>query len=554
MNKLFTSIILILIFIHTSLFGQSSIQGAKENSEKRIALVIGNGTYLSGRLANPENDAETIADVLIKLGFEVYKYFNLNQSQMKRAIDEFGLKLKGNDAGLFFYAGHGIQAKGFNYLIPVDAELKTEDQVDYDCVRADRVLSLMETSGTKINIVILDACRNNPFERSWTRNANGKGLATMNAPRGTLIAYSTSPGSTAADGIGKNSPYTSALLSSIQIPNITIMQVFQIVRNMVIQKSQNQQMPWESTSLTGDFYFKQTVSTASNVTSQPVNTENLAHSDKSGRTYDFSESKNDWKAEGLGPYIRKQTIKTYYQDTKKYSFGTTSNFDESGNIITKSYDFSPGTHIAGVFTMGSDASVFNIYDSQTNKLKMSNKIYEVNDFLINRVEPKIVLTDNYCMFDVNLLNGLIKTKDTIFYESNREVKASIHTAEVWERNYINDKNVVFKTEYDTLFIRYIVTYKYGRNGLIMSESANGFDIKINKRTAESLQESYSKRKLKKTPVVSPEPHWRDYYVNYVYTKFDEKGNWTYRDFTKGSDYRSGSFDGFQTAEYEYYDR
>lgn len=235
-----------------------SLNQTENQSEKKIALVIGNGNYLSSTLSNPENDARAMSEVLKKLGFTVNEYENLNQSEIKKVIDEFGNKLKGYDIGLFYYAGHGIQAKGYNYLIPVDAQLKTEEQVEYDCVRADRILGLMETSGTKVNIIILDACRNNPFERSWTRSASGKGLAFMNAPRGTLIAYATSPGSTASDGAGKNGLYTSALLESIQIPDITIIQMFQNVRNIVVQKSQDQQIPWESTSLTADFYFNST--------------------------------------------------------------------------------------------------------------------------------------------------------------------------------------------------------------------------------------------------------------------------------------------------------
>jgi hypothetical protein len=240
-----------------SVNGQS-LNHAVNQPEKKIALVIGNGNYLASTLSNPENDARAMTDILQKLGFVVNEYENLSQSDIKKVIDEFGNKLKGNDIGLFYYAGHGIQAKGYNYLIPVDAQLKSEEQVEYDCVRADRVLALMETSGTKVNIIILDACRNNPFERSWTRSATGKGLAFMSAPRGTLIAYATAPGNTASDGAGKNGLYTSALLESIKIPDITIIQMFQNVRNIVGQKSQDQQVPWESTSLTADFYFNPT--------------------------------------------------------------------------------------------------------------------------------------------------------------------------------------------------------------------------------------------------------------------------------------------------------
>jgi uncharacterized protein (TIGR02145 family) len=223
--------------------------------QRKIALVIGNGSYISSELANSENDAKAMKVALQSVGFTVLEYENLTQGQMKKAMDDFGMRLKGNDVGLFFYAGHGIQSRGYNYLIPVDAQLKSEEEVEYDCVQADRILAKMEGSGTKVNIIILDACRNNPFERSWTRSDTGKGLAFMNAPRGSLIAYATSPGSTASDGSGNNGLYTSAILESIKIPNITILEMFQNVRNIVVQKSNNQQTPWESTSLTGNFYF-----------------------------------------------------------------------------------------------------------------------------------------------------------------------------------------------------------------------------------------------------------------------------------------------------------
>jgi uncharacterized protein (TIGR02145 family) len=221
---------------------------------RRSALVIGNGNYISSTLANPENDARAIATNLKNLGFVVYKYEDLTQSQMKKAIDDYGISLKGYDVGLFFYAGHGIQASGYNYLIPVDARLTTERQVEYDCVQADRILALMEGSGTKVNIIILDACRNNPFERAWTRSSTGRGLAFMNAPGGTLIAYSTAPGTTAQDGSGNNSPYTEAFIESLKIQGQSISQLFQNVTRIVSQKTGKQQVPWISSSLTGDFF------------------------------------------------------------------------------------------------------------------------------------------------------------------------------------------------------------------------------------------------------------------------------------------------------------
>ena len=225
-------------------------------NEKRLALIIGNGLYeYGGILANPENDATDMASVLEHLGFEVIKYENTDQSTLKRAIDEFGYRLKLYDAGLFFYAGHGIQAKGQNYLIPVDAHIQNESDVEFTCVDAGRILTRMEDANNRINIIILDACRDNPFERSWTRSTHGRGLAKMDAPKGSIIAYATEPGNTASDGSGRNGLYTEALLEEMQTPGIIIEKVFRQARTRVLEQSGEKQTPWESTSLTGDFYF-----------------------------------------------------------------------------------------------------------------------------------------------------------------------------------------------------------------------------------------------------------------------------------------------------------
>ena len=231
-------------------------------TERRIALVIGNSNYVKGdSLSNPINDAKAMARLLHDLQFKVMKHENVCQTEMKKAIDDFGRNLTNGryDVSLFFYAGHGVQVNGFNYLIPTDADINSEDDVEYNCVRAGRILSKMEDAGCKTNIIILDACRNNPFERSWTRGiqVNGKGLAFMTAPSGSLIAYATSPGNTAADGeAGKNGIYTSALLHHMQTPNITIEEMFKRVRVTVEELTGKRQTPWESTSLKGNFFFK----------------------------------------------------------------------------------------------------------------------------------------------------------------------------------------------------------------------------------------------------------------------------------------------------------
>jgi len=196
-----------------------------------------------------------MAGVLESLGFKVIKIENATSKEMKIAIDQFGQELEKYNVGLFYYAGHGIQVKGLNYLVPVDADIQSEAQVEYDCIQADRVLSFMEYAKTDVNIIILDACRNNPFKRSWSRSTDNQGLAFMNAPIGTLIAYSTAPGHTASDGSGSNGLYTQSLLQEIKDPNLSILQVFQHVRARVSELSEKSQVPWESTSLYGDFYF-----------------------------------------------------------------------------------------------------------------------------------------------------------------------------------------------------------------------------------------------------------------------------------------------------------
>ncbi|MBK8161036.1 MAG: caspase family protein [Rhodospirillaceae bacterium] len=228
-------------------------------AETRLALVIGNGKYGPevGSLINPPNDANLMAERLTGLGFKVTKLVNGDQKAMKRAISAFGQQLSaaGSDAvGLFFYAGHGIQVDGANYLIPVGAAIGAEADVDLEAVSAEAVLKQMEFAGARVNIVILDACRNNPLPRSM-RSA-GSGLARMDAPTGSFIGYSTAPGNVAADGDGKNSPYTAALAAEMTKPGIAIEEAFRNVRVKVMETTGAQQVPWESSSLTGAFFFK----------------------------------------------------------------------------------------------------------------------------------------------------------------------------------------------------------------------------------------------------------------------------------------------------------
>ena len=222
----------------------------------RTALVIGNGAYKMSALRNPVNDAHLMRDVLKKCDFSVTLVTDANRKQMRKEIRKFGEKIKKGGTGLFYYAGHGIQVKGENYLVPVQSEVYSEAEVADECLLVSSVLRQMESAGNDLNIIILDACRNNPFERSF--RSNKIGLAKMETPAGSLLGYATSPGSVAADGIGGNGLYTSILAKNILNPGMKIEEVFKQTRIAVVEESKThgqKQVPWESSSLMGDFYF-----------------------------------------------------------------------------------------------------------------------------------------------------------------------------------------------------------------------------------------------------------------------------------------------------------
>jgi formylglycine-generating enzyme required for sulfatase activity len=222
--------------------------------DKRTALVIGNANYAAGSLRNPVNDAAAMAKTLGSLSFDVTLRENLDQKQMKREIQAFGQKLRERGGvGLFYFAGHGVQLNGHNYLIPVEASIQNQSQVEYEAVDMGEVLSQMDWAKNRMNIVIIDACRDNPFAQSF--RSLSLGLASVLAPTGTLIAYSTAPGSVANDGTGQNGIYTGQLIKAMVQPGLQLEDVFKRVRLAVSEATGGKQVPWESSSLIGDFYF-----------------------------------------------------------------------------------------------------------------------------------------------------------------------------------------------------------------------------------------------------------------------------------------------------------
>ena len=229
--------------------------------EKRYALVIGNSNYNKeiGTLKNPVNDATDIATELRKSDFDVQLLTNATYIQIREAMRKFQDRLstgpQDQTVGLFYYAGHGVQYQDENYLVPIDANVKFEDDIVRMCFPVQRmVLNNMENTNSRMNIIILDACRNNPFPAT-TRSVGG-GLAEMKRARGSFIAYATAPGSVASDGTGRNGLYTQELLKALRKPGMTIEQVFKDVRMNVLRLSGEKQYTWDSSNIIGEFYFK----------------------------------------------------------------------------------------------------------------------------------------------------------------------------------------------------------------------------------------------------------------------------------------------------------
>ncbi|MBK8811028.1 MAG: SUMF1/EgtB/PvdO family nonheme iron enzyme [Acidobacteria bacterium] len=260
---------LLLQFLSVASDAQDGRQLTRESlagNEARTALVIGNGKYQNvSTLENPVNDATDMAETLRGLGFEVITGTDANLVQMRRLIREFGEKLEAKKGiGLVFYAGHGVEVRGKNFLIPVDADISREVETEDYAIDVNSILRQMDAAGNGFNIVILDACRNNPFSRGWSRSADSGGLANVTAPTGTYIAYAAAPGTTASDGKGtRNGVFTGALLKNLRKPNLKLEEVFKSTREEVMTVTSNKQVPWDSSSIKGDFYFQRSAAPTS---------------------------------------------------------------------------------------------------------------------------------------------------------------------------------------------------------------------------------------------------------------------------------------------------
>jgi formylglycine-generating enzyme required for sulfatase activity len=275
---------------------------------QRVALVIGNSNYKDAPLLNPVHDARDMAELLKQYGFDVLHGENLSQKEMKSLIRSFGDKLRHGGVGLFYFAGHGVQVADHNYLIPVGATIRSEAEIEYESVDLGFVLAQMEEARNQLNILILDACRNDPFARSSRSQA--RGLATVNAPSGTLIAYSTAPGNVAADGDGRNGLYTEELLKQMRKPGLRLLDVFLHTRAAVRKRTDGQQIPWESISLEGDFILNPAPAEASKPTKS-----DFVH--ESGEEAFWRAIENSTDSADFEAYLKKYGAQGAYADAAK---------------------------------------------------------------------------------------------------------------------------------------------------------------------------------------------------------------------------------------------
>jgi uncharacterized caspase-like protein len=230
-------------------------------AEKRVALVVGNSAYqYAPKLTNPRNDAADMAAALKKYGFQVIDGFDLDKAAFDRKVRDFAVALKGAEAGVLFYAGHGLQVAGQNYLVPIDAKAEDPTALEFEMLRVEVIHRIMEQQ-TNTNILFLDACRDNPLARNLARSMGtrstqiGSGLARIETGVGTLISFSTQPGNVALDGAGRNLPFAGALVKQLSTSNDDLGAMLIAVRNEVMQQTQRKQVPWENSALTGRFYF-----------------------------------------------------------------------------------------------------------------------------------------------------------------------------------------------------------------------------------------------------------------------------------------------------------
>lgn len=391
------------------------------NALPRTALVIGNSRYKDAPLKNPANDAGAIAEHLKKLGFSVISQLDGGKAIMENAIRSYGEQLaKSKGVGLFYFAGHGLQVSWRNFLVPVDANLDRADDIPRQTVDLAALLGGIGKAGNPMNIVILDACRDNPFGGDLR---SGKGLSQMDAPIGTLLAYATAPGNVASDGSGANGLYTENLLREIRMPEAKIEDVFKRVRLAVRRASQGQQIPWESTSLEDDFYFL-----------PPADIKKLSQEELDRQ---FAEEAAIWEKAQQAADVR--PVEAYI---RRYPSGRFSELaqvrldrmlakqgEKKVSLVnTAANPFTKGTGVIDLTYRVGDRYVFRTLDLLTNVegRRLANTVSEVT-------EDQVIYNNGALVTD--LLGNLIKRPDGARFGPNQFFISEYALGKKWATRY-----------------------------------------------------------------------------------------------------------------------
>ena len=326
MTKLIAGLSLILLWIVTSVVPDAQA----DTTERRVALVIGNAAYQHvPALANPRNDAMDLSETLTLAGFEVVEGLDLSRDQMASTIQEFVDRLDGASTGFFFYAGHGLQVDGRNYMLPTDLRLRSEADLQLQAIDMNLVLAQMERD-PRVNIVVLDACRDNPFETAMSRSLS-RGLAPMETRTvGSLIVYSTQPGAVADDGYGRNSPFTTALLKHARQPGVEVQQMLRRVRGDVIEATDSRQVPWDHSSLTGDVFL---IPPPAGVNADEQVVEELQLSDSQIQLQIWNDAKNSGSVPILRSFIDQFPASPFAMAAEARIRGLEREAEQSGDVV-----------------------------------------------------------------------------------------------------------------------------------------------------------------------------------------------------------------------------
>lgn len=361
----------------------------------KVALIIGNAAYPESSLNNPVNDAVDIQDNLKRLGFKTFIRKDATIQDMDEALTEYSDRLSSCDIALFFFAGHGMQIEGRNYLTAVDTNFNKEKDAKYSSLPLDKVIEVMEDGENQTSIIILDACRTNPYERRW-RGTESRGLAPVYAPKGMLIAYATSPGQVASDGDGRNGSFTHAFLKHVSTPDITVEDLFKRVRNTLSSTTRGRQISWEHTSLMGDFYFNYSAVTDELITEygeHAIADSRYKHTSKGAIYKIISDLKShDWYSQN--PAIKK---------IKSFDFNSSSKDD--------------------LFVLGR-----NIYQAACGSANDAISFVNNLNFLLSRFEFN---------YSFHILNGILFE---IYFDSNGRYRQN------FKSNYIDEVFELEETE------------------------------------------------------------------------------------------------------------